>query len=175
MEGKWYTLRIQPYRTLDNVIEGAVITFVDITETKQIQAELQKANDLLSLAGMVRDAQDAIIMQDMEGRILAWSPGAVRLYGWSEAEALEMNISDCIPEGRREDVLLKLHQLSRGSILEPCLTQRVTKNGSLVDVSVISTALVNEASQLYAIATIERAKESDMGAQIQGMENDRPT
>ena len=31
-EGKWFTMRIQPYRTLDNVIEGAVITFVDITE-----------------------------------------------------------------------------------------------------------------------------------------------
>jgi two-component system CheB/CheR fusion protein len=174
MEGKWYTLRIQPYRTLDNVIEGAVITFVDITETKQIQAALKKANDLLGLAGMVRDAQDAIIMQDMEGRILAWSPGAVRLYGWSEAEALEMNIRDCIPERLREDVLLKLHQLSRGAILEPCLTQRVTKDGSLVDVSVISTALVNEAGQLYAIATIERAKESDLGAQIQEPENDRP-
>jgi two-component system CheB/CheR fusion protein len=33
-EGKWYTMRILPYRTLDNVIEGAVITFVDITERK---------------------------------------------------------------------------------------------------------------------------------------------
>jgi two-component system CheB/CheR fusion protein len=30
-EGQWYVMRIQPYRTLDNVIEGAVITFVDIT------------------------------------------------------------------------------------------------------------------------------------------------
>ena len=36
-EGKWYTMRILPYRTLDNVIEGAVITFVDITEYKQVQ------------------------------------------------------------------------------------------------------------------------------------------
>ncbi|MEO8656937.1 MAG: chemotaxis protein CheB [Bryobacteraceae bacterium] len=32
--GAWYTLRIRPYRTLENVIEGAVITFVDITEQK---------------------------------------------------------------------------------------------------------------------------------------------
>jgi two-component system, chemotaxis family, CheB/CheR fusion protein len=33
-EGKWYAMRILPYRTLDNVIEGAVITFVDITDRK---------------------------------------------------------------------------------------------------------------------------------------------
>jgi two-component system CheB/CheR fusion protein len=34
--GNWYALRIRPYRTLENVIEGAVITFVDITEKKQL-------------------------------------------------------------------------------------------------------------------------------------------
>jgi PAS domain S-box-containing protein len=37
---------------------------------------------------MVRDAHDAVTVQDLDGRILAWNPGAVRMYGWSEAEAL---------------------------------------------------------------------------------------
>jgi two-component system, chemotaxis family, CheB/CheR fusion protein len=49
--GDWYSLRIQPYRTLGNVIEGAVITFVDITEMKKIRDELRKANEQLRLAG----------------------------------------------------------------------------------------------------------------------------
>ena len=40
-EGGWYTLRIQPYRTLENVIEGAVITFVDITEVKKTREALR--------------------------------------------------------------------------------------------------------------------------------------
>ncbi|MDQ1277307.1 MAG: two-component system, chemotaxis family, CheB/CheR fusion protein [Thermodesulfobacteriota bacterium] len=48
--GDWYSLRIQPYRTLGNVIEGAVITFVDITEMKKIRDELRKANERLRLA-----------------------------------------------------------------------------------------------------------------------------
>ncbi|MCA1785135.1 MAG: PAS domain-containing protein, partial [Desulfobacteraceae bacterium] len=34
-DDRWYSMSIQPYRTLENVIEGAVITFVDITETRQ--------------------------------------------------------------------------------------------------------------------------------------------
>ncbi len=42
--GLWFTMRIRPYRTLDNVIEGAVITFVDITETKLAQDALADAN-----------------------------------------------------------------------------------------------------------------------------------
>ena len=47
--GAWYMLRIRPYRTLDNVIEGAVITFVDITELKHIEDALEKANALLRM------------------------------------------------------------------------------------------------------------------------------
>jgi two-component system CheB/CheR fusion protein len=156
--GKWYTLRILPYRTLENVIEGAVITFVDITQVKKIQAALEKANALLRLAVVVRDASDAITVQDLDGRIIAWNPGAVRIYGWSEAEALAMNVSDRIPEGQREDALAKVHQLSEAEILEPYLTQRIAKDGAIIEISMISTALVNESGKMYAIATTERIK-----------------
>ena len=45
LTGEWYTMRIQPYRTLDNVIEGVVITFVDITGQKQTEEALKKASD----------------------------------------------------------------------------------------------------------------------------------
>jgi len=158
IEGKWYAMRIMPYRTMDNVIEGVVITFVDITEMVKIRESLHKANDLLRLAVVVRDAHDAITVQDLDGRILAWNSGAVRMYGWSEAEALAMNVRDRIPEGLRKDALAKVHQLSQAEILEPHLTKRIAKDGSIVDVSIISTALVNETGKIYAIATTERAK-----------------
>lgn len=46
IEHKWYTMRILPYRTLDNIIEGAVITFVDITEMVRIREALRSANEL---------------------------------------------------------------------------------------------------------------------------------
>ncbi|AGX86300.1 chemotaxis-related methylase [Candidatus Symbiobacter mobilis CR] len=36
-EGRWYLMRILPYRTMDNVIEGAVLTFVDITTARKLQ------------------------------------------------------------------------------------------------------------------------------------------
>ena len=154
--GDWFAARILPYRTLENMIDGVVITFVDITEIKRADDVLRKANDLLRLAVVVRDAFDAITVQDLDGRILAWNPGAVRLYGWSEAEALRMNVRERIPPERQEDELVRLHQLSQAEILEPYTTQRVTKAGAIVDVSIISTALVNESGQMYAIATTER-------------------
>lgn len=41
---KWYLVRIVPYRTMENVIEGVVITFTDINEIKQSQEQLTKLN-----------------------------------------------------------------------------------------------------------------------------------
>ena len=158
-DGNWFAARILPYRTLDNMIDGVVITFIDITVSKKLEAELRKANDMIRLAVVVHDAHDAITMQDLDGRILAWNPGAVRLYGWSEAEALLMNVRDRIPQELREETLSTLHRLSRAEILEPYHTQRITKEGTVMDISMVSTALVNEAGQMYAIATTERARE----------------
>jgi two-component system CheB/CheR fusion protein len=154
--GTWYLLRIRPYRTLENVIEGAVITFTDITEIKKAQAALRESEDLRRLAVVVRDAQDAITVQDLEGRILAWNPGAERMYGWSEAEALAMNIRHLIPENRREEALAVLRQLSRVEEIEPYRMQRIAKDGRLIEVWLTATALVNDSGGVYAIATTER-------------------
>ncbi len=44
-DNRWFSVRIMPYRRLDNVIDGAVITFVDITATKKVEATLRKEAD----------------------------------------------------------------------------------------------------------------------------------
>jgi two-component system CheB/CheR fusion protein len=155
-DDKWYTMRIQPYRTLENVIEGAVISFVEITETVRAREALRKANELFRLAVVVRDARDAITVQDLDGRMLAWNPAAVKMYGWSEAEALRMNVRDRIPQALRAQAASQTHQLEQGKILEPYGTQRITNDGSVVEISMVATALFNEAGKMYAIATTER-------------------
>ena len=41
-DGRWFMVRIMPYRTLENMIDGVVITFTDITDSKTREAELRK-------------------------------------------------------------------------------------------------------------------------------------
>jgi len=50
IEGTWYTMRVMPYRTRDNRIEGAVVTFRDIDEQKMSQARLRELNTRLEQA-----------------------------------------------------------------------------------------------------------------------------
>ena len=42
-DGHWYSVRIMPYRTLENVIDGVVMTFIDISEGKRLEAQLRAA------------------------------------------------------------------------------------------------------------------------------------
>jgi len=42
-DGHWFTVRIMPYRTVANVIQGAVITLIDITAAKELESRLRKA------------------------------------------------------------------------------------------------------------------------------------
>ena len=41
-DDRWFRVRIMPYRTQDDVIDGVVITFIDITEIKTLEAALRK-------------------------------------------------------------------------------------------------------------------------------------
>ena len=158
-EGAWFLLRIRPYRTLENVIEGAVITFTDITEMKQARTALIESEGLRRLAIVVRDSHDAILVQALDGRILAWSPGAERAYGWTETEALAMNIRALIPESEQDASFQKVHELAHASRPAPYLANRLTKGGKAVAVWLTAAALVDEAGTPYAIATTERARE----------------
>jgi two-component system CheB/CheR fusion protein len=158
-EGGRYLLRILPYRTTDNRIEGAVVNFVNITEIVEIRTALKKANDLNRMAVVVHDSNDAVVLQDMHGHILAWNPAAARNYGYTEEEALSFNIRELIPKELREADIQRVQQLGLAKVLEPYPTQRITKDGEIVAVWLTATAVINEAGQIYAIATTERLTE----------------
>jgi two-component system CheB/CheR fusion protein len=46
-DGRWFTVRIMPYRTLDDRIDGVVITFADITVAKTLEAKLREKHAVL--------------------------------------------------------------------------------------------------------------------------------
>lgn len=154
--GDWYLLRIRPYRTLANVIEGAVITFTDITALKKAEAVVRDSQALRRLAVVVRDSRDAIIVQDLGGRIMAWNPGAVRLYGWSEEEALERSYRRLLPETEAGQAMTELRLRAEDGKLEPLRQARVRKGGEPVHVALVPSVLVNDGGEVYAIATTER-------------------
>jgi two-component system CheB/CheR fusion protein len=135
-----------------------VVSFIDISEIVKAREALRKSNEVVRLAVVVRDSNDSITVQDLNGRILAWNPASERMYGWSEDEAMHMNVRDRIPESRVWEEMNVIHQLALSNVMKPYLTQRKSKDGLIMDVWLTSTSLVNEAGLMYAIATTERLK-----------------
>ena len=156
-DGQWYLLSIRPYRTLENVIQGAVLTFTDITELKSAQAAAREAEDLRQLAVVVRDSNDPVVSLDLEGRIRAWNPAAERVYGWNEEDALQMSYLDIVPEGLRAEMRSILEATAgNAQELAPLQTERLTREGETVTIWFTASVLVDESGQPYAISTTER-------------------
>jgi two-component system CheB/CheR fusion protein len=153
----WVSVNATPiFAPGDPVPTTVVISMTDITVRKQMQDALDQASEDRRLAVLLRDTNDAITLHALDGRILAWNPAAQRMYGWTEAEALQMNLLDRVPPEERELALERLSHLGQAQVLEPYHTQRLTKQGVVVEVTVTATALRNEAGTVYAVATTER-------------------
>ena len=151
----WFAIRMSPYRTIENIIDGVVITFVDITKIKRAEKALRDSETNRRLAAVVRDSNNAITVQDFEGNITAWNKGAVNMYGYSEGEALKMNILDIVPEDKRKEALAFIKKLQKEDV-ESFETQRITKDGKQLNVWLTVTRLFDDDGKPTAIATTER-------------------
>jgi len=143
--GNWYNLYVRPYKTRDNRIAGVVLVFVAMSSALERR-----------LAAVVRDASDAITLQDFDGNILAWNRSAEKIFGYSESEALGMNARSLVPESAWLKEAALLAALQRGEEVAPREMARVTKNGQIVKVWLTSTVLLDEHGRPYAIAATAR-------------------
>jgi len=78
-DGAHYMLRIRPYRTLDNVIEGAVVAFFDITEIKRFQAQMWESSEKRRV--LFDTMPQGVLFQDADGKIIEANPSAERILG----------------------------------------------------------------------------------------------
>ena len=145
----WFALKMMPYRTTENVIDGVVLTIVNIHSVK-------KAGIVRRLAAILEDANDAIVVLDFKGRIKAWNKGAEAMYGYSESEALKMNFTDLIPEDLPDEIEKITGRLKKGEIIKSHKSRRRTRAGNILEIWLTATALVDEAGQTVEIAITER-------------------
>jgi len=108
------------------------------------------------LAAVVHDSNDAITVHDFEGNIRVWNRAAERTYGYSKAEALKMNIKQIVPEEMRAEMAALARRLRKGEDIQSFETQRITKDGRILDIWLTVTTLTNDAGRPIAITTTER-------------------
>ena len=91
-DGAWHLMRLLPYRTADDRIDGVVITFVNITQRRMAEEALRESEERHRI--IVESARDyAIVTTDVDARITSWSPGAEAIFGWTAAEIVMQPIA----------------------------------------------------------------------------------
>ncbi|MBP9674842.1 MAG: PAS domain S-box protein, partial [Bacteriovoracaceae bacterium] len=132
----------------------------EVAEQKALELILNEQTKTLEkfrrMATVIKDSNDAITFQDLEGNILAWNRGAEQIYGYSEVEALRMNIIDTVPAEYQEEAQVFLASLKRGELVPNFETKRKHKNGRIIDVWLTNTKLTDDEGRLTGIATTER-------------------
>lgn len=129
--GQWYMMRIMPYRTTENVIEGVVMTFTDIT---RLEENLQASE--ARYQAIFEQAADPVVVMDIEtGALIEFNDKAHETLGYSRDEFSKLRIIDFEVAEPIEDVARYVERLVAQDDFE---TKHKTKAGAIRDVRVSS-------------------------------------
>lgn len=147
--GRWVGVRGQAVCHGDRPTRMGGIC-MDITERMDAERERWR------LAAIVDCSQDAIVSQDLDGRITSWNSGAERVYGYSAEEAVGRPMTLLVPEESQEEFASLHRRLSRGEKVELAEALHRHKDGHPVPVSLSCAPMLNRDGDVVATSIIAR-------------------
>ncbi len=111
-DGRWFSARIMPYRTLENRIDGVTITFANITVSKTLEASLRKTSTLMK--SMLECISDVFIALDGNLVIKSINPAAERVLNCKSGVAIGRFLGDILPEAKEPLFEEKCRQVLKG-------------------------------------------------------------
>ena len=143
-------VNIRPLKNERGEITGAINCFVDITERKRAEEARGR------LAAIVESSDDAMITKTLNGTITSWNNGAACLFGYTADEAIGRNITLIVPPDRLPEEATILESLRRGERIEHFDTQRVRKDGTLIDISVTISPVQDAGGHVIGASKVAR-------------------
>ena len=100
-DGRWFSIRIMPYRTLDDKIDGVVITFFNISDLKEVEVKLHETEQMNHY--LMNSTSEIIIKLSTDWNILGVNLAAEKFFGKKQSEILNKNfIHTFIPESLKK-------------------------------------------------------------------------
>jgi two-component system CheB/CheR fusion protein len=96
-DGRWFNIRIMPYRTFEDKIDGLVITFIDINSSKKLERALQESGILLR--SLIRAIPGIIVGYSVKGKIIEFNQEAEMVFGLKREEVIGKNYFDLFIRG----------------------------------------------------------------------------
>jgi len=118
---------------------------------QKLEATTRDSNE--RLRAVIEAAPVGIVARDLDTVIRMWNPAAERLFGWKESEVLETKTS-IVPAHLREDVRVLRERAQMGETIWVEETQRMRRDGSLVDASVSMSPIYDDGKVIGTMVTV---------------------
>ena len=148
--GTTFIMRIRPYHTVDGVVDGVVITFVDITALRRTEEALKEH------PAIVEFAQDALISISRDGNVRSWNPGAERLFGYPAQNAIRRQIGFLIVSDATNQPAALLAQALQGEVTGSVEIVHKRPNGTAVPVEITAMPIRDANAAIVAVAMTAR-------------------
>lgn len=145
-----YTLRLRPCIGNDDTITGLMMFLHGKTDRRHADAVD------LRLAAIVESSDDAILSKDLDGIIASWNRGAQHLFGYTAEEVIGKSVTLLIPDDHPDEEPGILARLRRGESIDHYETVRHRKDGSLVDISLTVSPIVDADGVIIGASKIAR-------------------
>ncbi len=147
------SLRIAPLRDARGEVVGALGIAEDVTARARAASALQDSEQRLALH--VRRSPLGVVGFDPGGRIVEWNAAAVRIFGWSEAEALGKPAIDLlVPTWARDKVTDVFRALVARRGGERSINENLTQDGKVILCDWYNTTLVDDGDRVIGVASV---------------------
>ena len=143
---RWFTTRTMPYRTFDDRIDGLVITFVNITDIKLLEAGQQTTEAMHKL--FVSGSSDVFLQLSVELDILEFNPQAEALFGLKRAKVLGQGFVDTLAaDAEKKKIGKQLKALLKGDKIASFEATLMTADNTLSAVDCKVQVVMNSLKQ----------------------------
>ncbi len=127
-----------------------------VTQTQDITDHKKNEETRALLAAIIESSEDAIFSKTLDGTITTWNRGAERLYGYSAGEAIGKSVSMLVPPDRPDEIPAILDKIRRGETVSGYETERVTRDGARLNISLGVSPIRDAAGRIVGASTIAR-------------------
>lgn len=149
-DGQTFPVEVSIGPFMMNGVRYVSVTLTDISA--RVRAEREHAH----LAAIVGSSSDAIISQTLEGRITSWNRAASEIFGYTAEEMLNESVDRLLAPERSEEDAHIMVRIQAGEVLRHHETQRMAKDGTLIDVSISISPLRDAEGRIIGASKIMR-------------------
>jgi len=154
-DGRTYTMKVRPYRTVSNVIDGVVITFENITDRRRAEEELRRSE--ARFRGFVESSTDWIWEVNTEGIYTYVGPQVEVMLGYKPEEIVGKTTFDLMPREEAKRIADILKDVSRkGEPIDTLETVCLHKDGHRVTLERNGVPVPDEAGKIAGYRGVDR-------------------